>query len=143
MTRFVAKSTRVAEQCDVNIDSLARYDDEEFQMCGPQGHMGWIPLVCAIVALIKPVRDLIFEKKNVGLQEELIGIGTNEDLKIVRVQYFVRGGFVGYRSRASSKASLLSSSGRRARFFGVKQGLRCTCKMHVWVSGPQRKPTRC
>ncbi|GFY05736.1 hypothetical protein TNCV_4404031 [Trichonephila clavipes] len=38
--------------------------------------------------------------------------------KIVRVQYFVRGGFVGYRSRASSKASLPSSSGRRARFLG-------------------------
>ncbi|GFV26167.1 hypothetical protein TNCV_4887981 [Trichonephila clavipes] len=62
---------------------------------------------------------------------------------IVRVQYFVRGGFVGHRSRASSKHHLFSSSGRRARFLGVKQGLRCTCKMHVWVSGPQRKPTRC
>ncbi|GFU82063.1 hypothetical protein TNCV_517431 [Trichonephila clavipes] len=34
------------------------------------------------------------------------------------IQYFVRGGFVGYRSRASSKASLPSSSGRRARFLG-------------------------
>ncbi|GFU76273.1 hypothetical protein TNCV_527531 [Trichonephila clavipes] len=67
------------------------------------------------------------------------GYGT----EIVRVEYLVRGGFVGHRSRASSKASLPSSSGRRARFLGVKQGLRCTCKLHVWVSGPQRKPTRC
>ncbi|GFW71633.1 hypothetical protein TNCV_2548461 [Trichonephila clavipes] len=45
---------------------------------------------------------------------------------IVRVHYFVRGGFVGYRSRASSKhlsphlpVGSLDSS-------GVKQGLRCT-----------------
>ncbi|GFT28733.1 hypothetical protein TNCV_3584681 [Trichonephila clavipes] len=35
-------------------------------------------------------------------------------LKIVRVHYFVRGGFVGYRSRASSKhlSSLIFRSGR-------------------------------
>ncbi|GFV37918.1 hypothetical protein TNCV_2663311 [Trichonephila clavipes] len=55
---------------------------------------------------------------------------------IVRVQYFVRGGFVGYRSRASSKASLPSSSGRRARFLGgPNRGCvapaRCTCGCRV------------
>ncbi|GFV86259.1 hypothetical protein TNCV_2093001 [Trichonephila clavipes] len=38
--------------------------------------------------------------------------------KIVRVQYFVRGGFVRHRSRASSKHLSPSSSGRRARFLG-------------------------
>ncbi|GFX22738.1 hypothetical protein TNCV_4838751 [Trichonephila clavipes] len=37
--------------------------------------------------------------------------------EIVRVHYFVRGGFVGYRSRASSK-HLSPSSGRVARFLG-------------------------
>ncbi|GFV73022.1 poly polymerase [Trichonephila clavipes] len=49
-----------------------------------------------------------------------------------------KGGFVGYRSRASSKhlppplpVDELDSS-------GVKKGLRCTCKLHVWVSGLQR-----
>ncbi|GFW72565.1 hypothetical protein TNCV_3797931 [Trichonephila clavipes] len=41
---------------------------------------------------------------------------------IVRIQYFVRGGFVGYRSRASSK-HLSSSSGRRARFLGGQKGV--------------------
>ncbi|GFT50158.1 hypothetical protein TNCV_3622181 [Trichonephila clavipes] len=56
--------------------------------------------------------------------------------KIVRVQYFVRGGFVGYRSRASSKASLPSSSGRRARFLGGSNKgcvapARCTCGCRV------------
>ncbi|GFW72561.1 hypothetical protein TNCV_3797891 [Trichonephila clavipes] len=56
---------------------------------------------------------------------------------IVRVQYFVRGGFVGYRSRVSSK-HLSSSSGRRARFLGGQKGLRCKCKMHVWVSDPTK-----
>ncbi|GFV89430.1 uncharacterized protein TNCV_4152461 [Trichonephila clavipes] len=58
------------------------------------------------------------------------------DCNIVRVQYFVRGGFVGYRSRASSKASLPSSSGRRARFLGGSNmgcvaPARCTCGCRV------------
>ncbi|GFS98262.1 retrovirus-related Pol polyprotein from transposon opus [Trichonephila clavipes] len=51
---------------------------------------------------------------------------------IVRVHYFVRGGFVRHRSRASSK-HLSSSSGRRARFLGVKQ-VALHLQMHVWVS---------
>ncbi|GFW23949.1 hypothetical protein TNCV_4949951 [Trichonephila clavipes] len=57
---------------------------------------------------------------------------------IVRVQYFMRGGFVGHRSRASSKhlSSHLPVDGLDSS--GVKKGLRCSCKMHVWVSGPQR-----
>ncbi|GFU58433.1 hypothetical protein TNCV_1368671, partial [Trichonephila clavipes] len=61
---------------------------------------------------------------------------------IVRVQYFVRGGFVGHRSRVSSKH--LSSLIFRSTGFdssGVKKGLRCSCKMHVWVSGPTKMPT--
>ncbi|GFU68893.1 hypothetical protein TNCV_4882201 [Trichonephila clavipes] len=55
---------------------------------------------------------------------------------IVRVQYFVRGGFVGYRSRASSKHLSLIFRSTGLDSSGVKKGLRCTCKMHVWVSGP-------
>ncbi|GFU66516.1 hypothetical protein TNCV_639501 [Trichonephila clavipes] len=61
--------------------------------------------------------------------------------EIVRVQYFVRGGFVGHRSRASSKH--LSSLIFRSTVFdssGVKKGLRCSCKIHVWVSGPTKMP---
>ncbi|GFS81703.1 hypothetical protein TNCV_2706541 [Trichonephila clavipes] len=61
---------------------------------------------------------------------------------IVRVQYFVRGGFVGHRSRISSKhlSSHLPVDG--VRFLGgQKKGLRCSCKMHVWVSGPTKMPT--
>ncbi|GFY02387.1 hypothetical protein TNCV_3502681 [Trichonephila clavipes] len=63
--------------------------------------------------------------------------------QIVRVQYFVRGGSVGHRSRASSKHLSPSSSGRRARFLGGQKGVALHLQMHVWVSGPQRKPTRC
>ncbi|GFX72998.1 retrovirus-related Pol polyprotein from transposon 297 [Trichonephila clavipes] len=57
---------------------------------------------------------------------------------IVRVHYFVRGGFVGYRSRASSK-HLSSSSGRVARFLGGGQtGVALDRKLHVWASNLQR-----
>ncbi|GFY34715.1 hypothetical protein TNCV_4701961 [Trichonephila clavipes] len=58
--------------------------------------------------------------------------------KIVRVQYFVRGGFVGHRSRASSKHLSPHLPVDELDSSGVKKGLRCSCKMHVWVSGPQR-----
>ncbi|GFW91688.1 hypothetical protein TNCV_4501071 [Trichonephila clavipes] len=57
---------------------------------------------------------------------------------IVRVQYFVRGGFVGYRSRASSKHLSPHLPVDELDSSGVKKGLRCTCKLHVWVSGLQR-----
>ncbi|GFV64353.1 retrovirus-related Pol polyprotein from transposon 297 [Trichonephila clavipes] len=57
---------------------------------------------------------------------------------IVRVQYFVRGGFVGQRSRASSKHLSPHLPVDELDSLGVKKGLRCRCKMHVWVSGPQR-----
>ncbi|GFV18901.1 hypothetical protein TNCV_4757861 [Trichonephila clavipes] len=53
--------------------------------------------------------------------------GTRE--RVVRVQYFVRGGFVGHRSRVSSKH--LSCLILRSTVFdssGVKKGLRCSCK---------------
>ncbi|GFX06851.1 hypothetical protein TNCV_1201661 [Trichonephila clavipes] len=57
---------------------------------------------------------------------------------IVRVHYFVRGGFVGHRSRASSKHLSPHLPVDELDSSGVKKGLRCSCKMHVWVSGPQR-----
>ncbi|GFT80583.1 hypothetical protein TNCV_5122871 [Trichonephila clavipes] len=61
---------------------------------------------------------------------------------IVRVQYFVRGGFVGYRSRASSKHLSPSSSGRRARFLGGQKGgcvalASCTCGCRVYKETDQ------
>ncbi|GFU71742.1 hypothetical protein TNCV_1955031 [Trichonephila clavipes] len=58
--------------------------------------------------------------------------------KIVSVHYFVRGGFVGHRSRASSKHLSPHLPVDELDSSGVKKGLRCRCKMHVWVSGPQR-----
>ncbi|GFW67623.1 hypothetical protein TNCV_3392941 [Trichonephila clavipes] len=57
---------------------------------------------------------------------------------IVRVQYFVRGGFVGHRYRASSKHLSPHFPVDELDSSGDKKGLRCSCKMHVWVSGPQR-----
>ncbi|GFW05305.1 hypothetical protein TNCV_3358241 [Trichonephila clavipes] len=62
----------------------------------------------------------------------------SDTVAIVRVQYFVRGGFVGYRSRASSKHLSPDLPVDELDSSGVKKGLRCRCKMHVWVSGPQR-----
>ncbi|GFS50904.1 hypothetical protein TNCV_4847981 [Trichonephila clavipes] len=61
---------------------------------------------------------------------------------IVRVHYFVRGGFVGHRSRASSKhlsphlpvGELDSSEGQT----GVALHLQCTCECQS-----TKKPTRC
>ncbi|GFX70970.1 hypothetical protein TNCV_1689531 [Trichonephila clavipes] len=47
-----------------------------------------------------------------------IKFNKSSKTSIVKVQYFVRGGFVGHRSRASSKHLSPSSSGRRARFLG-------------------------
>ncbi|GFX99152.1 hypothetical protein TNCV_2493331 [Trichonephila clavipes] len=64
--------------------------------------------------------------------------GRKHYRSIVRVQYFVRGGFVGYRSRASSKHLSPHLPVDELDSSGVKKGLRCSCKMHVWVSGPQR-----
>ncbi|GFX95567.1 hypothetical protein TNCV_4825821 [Trichonephila clavipes] len=68
----------------------------------------------------------------------LIRLVTYKKSKIVRVQYFVRGGFVGHRSRASSKHLSPHLPVDELDSSGVKKGLRCSCKMHVWVSGPQR-----
>ncbi|GFV83414.1 hypothetical protein TNCV_3055611 [Trichonephila clavipes] len=57
---------------------------------------------------------------------------------IVRVHYFVRGGFAGNRSRASSKHLSPHLPVGELDSSGVKKGLCCTCKLHVWVSGLQR-----
>ncbi|GFV34083.1 hypothetical protein TNCV_4121801 [Trichonephila clavipes] len=65
------------------------------------------------------------------------GFATN----IVRVQYFVRGGFVGHRSRASSKHLYSHLPVDGVRFLGGQKGLRCSCKMHVWVSGSPKIST--
>ncbi|GFU91232.1 hypothetical protein TNCV_4925621 [Trichonephila clavipes] len=61
--------------------------------------------------------------------------------EVVRVHYFVRGGFVGHRSRVSSKHLSLIFRSTGFDSSGVKKGLRCSCKMHVWVSGPPKTPT--
>ncbi|GFW62721.1 hypothetical protein TNCV_2624841 [Trichonephila clavipes] len=61
-----------------------------------------------------------------------------QNSRIVRVHYFVRGGFVGHRSRASSKhlsphlpvGSLDSSGGQT--------GVALHLKLHVWASDLQR-----
>ncbi|GFW49601.1 hypothetical protein TNCV_2843821 [Trichonephila clavipes] len=70
-------------------------------------------------------------------EKEIPATGARS-LKIVRVHYFVRGGFVGYRSRASSKHLSLIFRSTGLDSSGVKKGLRCTCKIHVWVSGPTK-----
>ncbi|PRD29666.1 UNVERIFIED_CONTAM: Doc2b [Trichonephila clavipes] len=68
---------------------------------------------------------------------------AQEPYMIVRVQYFVRGGFVGYRSRASSKHLSPHLPVDELDSSGGQTGVALHLQMHVWVSGPQRKPTRC
>ncbi|GFU75710.1 hypothetical protein TNCV_1651701 [Trichonephila clavipes] len=63
--------------------------------------------------------------------------------QIVKVQYFVRGGSVGHRSRASSKHLSPHLPVDELDSSGGQTGVALHLQMHVWVSGPQRKPTRC
>ncbi|GFV79252.1 uncharacterized protein TNCV_71201 [Trichonephila clavipes] len=70
-------------------------------------------------------------------------IWPSSRLAIVRVQYFVRGGFVGHRSRASSKHLSPSSSGRRARFLGGQKGVALHLQAARVGVGSTKKPTRC
>ncbi|GFX01423.1 hypothetical protein TNCV_1863971 [Trichonephila clavipes] len=68
----------------------------------------------------------------------LFRLGTSG---IDRVQYFVRGGFVSHRSRASSKHLYSHLPVDGVRFLGGQKGLRCSCKMHVWVSSSPKIST--
>ncbi|GFU20769.1 hypothetical protein TNCV_4098461, partial [Trichonephila clavipes] len=63
---------------------------------------------------------------------------------IVRVHYFVRGGFAGNRSRASSKhlSPHLPVDGA-ADSSGVKGIVLHLQALHVWFVGSTKKPTRC
>ncbi|GFV96843.1 hypothetical protein TNCV_4350561 [Trichonephila clavipes] len=67
----------------------------------------------------------------------------NDEGTIVRVHYFVRGGSVGHRSRASSKHLSPHLPVDELDSSGGQTGVALHLQMHVWVSGPQRKPTRC
>ncbi|GFX45427.1 hypothetical protein TNCV_1026871 [Trichonephila clavipes] len=59
----------------------------------------------------------------------LLPLATNlAKNKIVRVQYFVRGGSVGHRSRGSSKHPSPHLPVDELDSSGVKQGLHCTCR---------------
>ncbi|GFV32167.1 zinc finger C2HC domain-containing protein 1C [Trichonephila clavipes] len=73
-----------------------------------------------------PGRKLTQEAKTKLKQAELQRLRANT--KIVRVQYFVRGGFVGYRSRASSKHLSPHPPVDELDSSGVKKGLRCSCR---------------
>ncbi|GFV87906.1 hypothetical protein TNCV_781861 [Trichonephila clavipes] len=64
-------------------------------------------------------------------------------MMIVRVHYFVRGGFVRHRSRASSKHLSPSSSGRRARFLGGQKVVALHLQAARVGVGSTKKPTRC
>ncbi|GFU67731.1 hypothetical protein TNCV_3133961 [Trichonephila clavipes] len=76
------------------------------------------------------------------MQRQQGGRGSLE-VKIVRVQYFVRGGFVRHRSRVSSKHLSPHLPVDELDSSGGQTGVALHLQMHVWVSGPQRKPTRC
>ncbi|GFS90547.1 hypothetical protein TNCV_4097471 [Trichonephila clavipes] len=66
-----------------------------------------------------------------------------QEVEIVRVQYFVRGGSVGHRSLASSKHLFPHLPVDELDSSGGQTGVALHLQMHVWVSGPQRKATRC
>ncbi|GFT95889.1 uncharacterized protein TNCV_312281 [Trichonephila clavipes] len=67
--------------------------------------------------------------------------GPAPSIVIVRVHYFVRGGFVGYRSRASSKhlSSHLPVDG--ARFLGGQKGVALQVQDARVGVGSTKKPT--
>ncbi|GFV91582.1 uncharacterized protein TNCV_770481 [Trichonephila clavipes] len=61
--------------------------------------------------------------------------------QIVRVQYFVRGGFVGYRSRASSKHLSPHLPVDGARFLGGQKGVALHLQDARVGVGSTKKPT--
>ncbi|GFW08174.1 uncharacterized protein TNCV_4051591 [Trichonephila clavipes] len=63
--------------------------------------------------------------------------------KIVRVQYFVRGGFVGHRSRASSKHLFSHLPVDGARFLGGQTGVALQLQDARVGVGSTKMPTRC
>ncbi|GFX83212.1 DDE_3 domain-containing protein [Trichonephila clavipes] len=79
-------------------------------------------LLCVWSSLPIPVSDNLINS---------MGNRCRQCIQIVRVQYFVRGGFVGHRSRACSKHLFSHLPVNGVRFLGVKKGLRCSYKMHV------------
>ncbi|GFS58362.1 putative kinetochore protein NDC80 [Trichonephila clavipes] len=85
---------------------------------------------CKTIKDQRPLADKAYQRKKIL-----------ELVEIVRVQYFVRGGFVGHRSRASSKHLYSHLPVDGVRFLGGQKGLRCSCKMHVWVSGSPKIST--
>ncbi|GFS60421.1 uncharacterized protein TNCV_946801 [Trichonephila clavipes] len=79
--------------------------------------------------------------KHLDVRVHFLRWGWSSRRLIVRVQYFVRGGFVGHRSRASSKHLSPHLPVDGVSFLRGQKGLRCSCKMHVWVSGSPKIST--
>ncbi|GFU41003.1 uncharacterized protein TNCV_4645761 [Trichonephila clavipes] len=72
---------------------------------------------------------------------EIRGLGLSHpilEIKIVRVHYFVRGGFAGNRSRASSKHLSPHLPVGELDSSGGQTGVALHLKLHVWASGLQR-----
>ncbi|GFW71799.1 hypothetical protein TNCV_4658471 [Trichonephila clavipes] len=70
--------------------------------------------------------------------ESLSRLERSEVVKIVRVHYFVRGGFAGNRSRASSKHLSPHLPVGELDSSGGQTGIALHLKLHVWASGLQR-----
>ncbi|GFX47262.1 DDE_3 domain-containing protein [Trichonephila clavipes] len=81
----------------------------------------------------------LIEHCGICLADELQPVVTFERITIVRVHYFVRGGSVGHRSRASSKHLSPHLPVDQLDSSGGQTGVALHLQMHVWVSGPQRK----
>ncbi|GFT78967.1 uncharacterized protein TNCV_3093511 [Trichonephila clavipes] len=85
--------------------------------------------------------DAMRKKRVVPLRYERLSNVTH--CNIVRVQYFVRGGFVRHRSRASLKHLSPHFSGRRTRFLGGQTGVVLHLQAARVGVGSTKKPTRC
>ncbi|GFW62811.1 hypothetical protein TNCV_4451631 [Trichonephila clavipes] len=86
----------------------------------------WSPITFGDIYMYLVEKECTYTREKMRNHKSLDAFNYVLSGKIVRVHYFVRGGFVGHRSRASSKhlsphlpVGSLDSS-------GVKQGLRCT-----------------
>ncbi|GFV70251.1 uncharacterized protein TNCV_2513501, partial [Trichonephila clavipes] len=94
-----------------------------------------LSLNCTVTCMVLKAND---RRTSCPCHDEFRGPRSDYVRQIVRVHYFGRGGFVGHRSRASSKHLSPHLPVDGARFLGGQKGFCCTCKLHVWLSGLQR-----
>ncbi|GFW49968.1 hypothetical protein TNCV_2315501 [Trichonephila clavipes] len=116
---------------DTFVDSeLCSYTGDDTPLLQLSDHSSTCEVVQAYSAHLS-IRDL-----DVEMHEQMCESGGQSE--IVRVHYFVRGGFAGNRSRASSKHLSPHLPVGELDSSGGQTGVALHLKRHVWASGLQR-----